>query len=213
MPFHREMPRRMIQCIPVSLADVASLTLRNIAQNKCGSGMFTVIYASLPAFNGILSYFVLNRVLNRWQWLSMGIVVLGLALSAEAEEGELEERFAQKVALGITLGIAGTFFSSMSYICVELVLKSPAAPKEPGTVTASNGVNDLVIALPWLLGYSLPHRHELLYKPVIERGWSPNIIIFLWLCLMLANAAHLSTCYYLLQVTDSVTLTMLQGTY
>jgi len=95
---------------------------------------------------------------------------------------------------------------------VERVLKSPDAPQVPGTITFTTGINDLLIALPWLLGYSLPHRQALLYEPVAEHGWNPYAVLLLWLCLVLANAAHLNTCYLLLQITESVTLTMLQGT-
>jgi hypothetical protein len=218
---YSELIFRMKQTSWVSVTDVTSLTLRSWAQNLCGSGMFTVIYASLPAFNGILSYLFLGRVLTKQQWLSMFVVIIGLAFSAEAEEEEiLEEGASSKkdkalkhVLFGIALGIAGTFFSSASYIAAEKVLKSTNSPRYPTTLTAVNGINDLVLASPWLLLYSIPHRQDLLYEPVTEKGQSPYYLIFLWWCLVFSNAAHLNACYSLLQVTESVTLTMLQGTY
>jgi drug/metabolite transporter (DMT)-like permease len=207
-----QLPRRMKQIVAVSMTDVTSLTLRSMSQNLCGSGMFTVIYASLPAFNGVLSYFFLNRILNKYQWLSMAVVVLGLAFSAEAEQDDLPNAKAMRqVAGGIVLGLAGTLFSSASYICAERVLKGPDAPRHPTTLTAINGINDLLLASPWLLVYSIPHRGDLLYDPVSIGGASPAYLLFLWLCLVAANAAHLNACYMLLQITESVTLTMLQG--
>jgi drug/metabolite transporter (DMT)-like permease len=209
----KEFSRRMKQVLAVSMTDVTSLTLRSMSQNMCGSGMFTVIYASLPAFNGVLSYFFLNRILNKWQWLSMAVVVLGLAFSAEAEQDDLHSQKAiHKVAIGICLGLAGTLFSSASYVCAERVLKGPGAPRHPTTLTAINGVNDMLLTSPWLLMYSIPHRQDLLYEPVASTGQSPVYLVFLWLCLVAANAAHLNACYMLLRITESVTLTMLQGT-
>ena len=208
-----ELPKRMKQFLAVSITDVTSLTLRSWSQNLCGSGMFTVIYASLPAFNGILTYFFLGRVLNPKQWMSMIVVMIGLAFSAEAEQDSVEgdSKALAHVVSGIIFGVAGTFFSSASYICAERVLKGPDAPQHPTTLTAINGINDLAITMPWLLFYSIPHRKDLLYEPVAEKGENPYFLIFIWVCLVASNAAHLNACYMLLRITESVTLTMLQG--
>ena len=109
------------------------------------------------------------------------------------------------------MGLAGTLFSSASYVCAERVLKSADAPKHPTTMTAVNGMNDCLITLPWILCFSIPHRQDLLYDPVTAKGASPYWLIFLWLCLIASNALHLNACYMLLRITESVTLTMLQG--
>ena len=211
----RQLPFRIKQMAAMSVFDVISQILRSIAQNLCGSGMFTVIYAILPAFNGVLSYFFMGRILNIRQWAAIAVVVLGLALSAESEESDLKNDDNDKrysVGLGILLGLAGTLSSSASYLCAELVFKNPLAPKEGTTVTAINGINNLLLTAPWLLFYSIPNRSRLIYQPVAEKNaLSPTIIIFLLGGLVAANAAHLNSCYALLQITESMTLTMLQG--
>lgn len=207
-----QLPLRMKQMLFVSLFDVTSLTLRSISQNMCGSGMFTVIYAILPAFNGGLSYLFMGRVLSKMQWVSILIVIIGLAFSAQAEEDELSnESKRQQVGWGIVLGLFGTLSSSSSYLSAEKVFKGTNAPKEGTTVTAINGINDLAIAMPWLLFYTLPNRKELLLDPIQQQGYQPITVVITWLLLVTANAAHLNSCYILLQITESVTLTMLQG--
>ena len=202
---------RMKQLAWMSIFDVASQVLRSTSQNLCGSGMFTVIYAILPAFNGVLSYIFMGRVLNGRQWAAIAVVVCGLALSAESEEDSLKGDKKWSVALGIGLGLMGTLSSSASYLSAEFVFKSPDAPKEGTTVTAVNGINDLLIAMPWILCYSIPNRQSLIYDPVAAAGVSPVWIWTYWLALVVSNAAHLNSCYALLQITESVTLTMLQG--
>lgn len=202
---------RMKQLAWMSIFDVASQVLRSTSQNLCGSGMFTVIYAILPAFNGVLSYIFMGRILNKRQWAAIGVVVCGLALSAESEEDSLKGDKKWSVALGIGLGLMGTLSSSASYLSAEFVFKSPDAPKEGTTVTAVNGINDLLIAMPWILFYSVPNRQSLIYDPVAAAGVSPLWIWTYWLALVVSNAAHLNSCYALLQITESVTLTMLQG--
>lgn len=67
--------------LPTALADVCSLSLRTAAQNDCGSATYTVIYASLPAFSGVLCYCLLGRVLSLAQWSAMFVVMFGLCAS------------------------------------------------------------------------------------------------------------------------------------
>lgn len=210
---YKQLIHRMKQFFWLSVFDVASQVLRTTSQNLCGSGMFTVIYAILPAFNGVLSYIFLSRVLNIRQWAAICVVVVGLAFSAESEEGELAgEDKKQNVGIGIVLGILGTLASSVTYLCCEKVFISPDPPKVGATVTTINGINDLILVMPWVFFYSIPNREELIYEPIRQKGtMSFSMVFVLWMALTLSNAAHLNACYALLQITDSVTLTMLQG--
>jgi hypothetical protein len=141
--------------------------------------------------------------------------------------------------------------ASGCYISGEMMLKGTDAPKEPSTMTALNGMLDFLLALPWLLLYSIPNRQELLYDSIsahqqhaaaasavgalagstvvdnstlaavaashlghhgtgvqITGGWA---LFAIWLLLAFSNGAHNQSMYAMLQMSDSITLCMLQG--
>jgi drug/metabolite transporter (DMT)-like permease len=168
--------------------------------------MFTVIYVLLPAINGGLSYLVLGRVLSRRQWLCIAVVVAGLACSTP-----LAEEVSLLGCWGSLLGLGGTLMNSLQYVVTERLLKSPGA-SSPGALSAASGLNDLLLLSPWLLFYSLPNLDPLLFKPVADKALlSGSTVALLWLLLVFANGAHMSSAFTLLRLSDSVTLTMLQG--
>jgi hypothetical protein len=202
-----QLPWRCKQALVPSLLLFFSAALQSVSRSLCGAGMFTVIYAALPAFNGLLSYAVLGRVLSRRQWLCIAAVVGGLAASTP-----LAEEVSLMGCWGFLLGLAGTILQSLSYVVSERLLKSPGAPKQASTLSAASGLNDLILVAPWMLFYSAPNLDALLFKPVVEKGlFSGEQVAVFWCLLVGANAIHMNACYTLLRLSESVTLTMLQG--
>jgi drug/metabolite transporter (DMT)-like permease len=81
IPTRREFNAALV----ASLLDASGMVCSVLGMKYAGSGLMSVIYASLPAFTAVLRYFWMGRSISKVRLVCMATVMLGLSIVPLAE--------------------------------------------------------------------------------------------------------------------------------
>lgn len=158
---------------------------------RAGSSIFAVVYASVTIWSAVLSRLLLQRRLNRWQWLSILSVFCGLALTGLDAKSLGPEVFAGSIMIA-----AGTILHAVCHTLSELI--SVRGFRIPAYLNSSlQGLTGCTIVGTWQLTFTASHWQRIA-GPVEEAGSSWPFCISLLAALALSNFVHAGSFFHLL---------------
>ena len=136
--------------LAVFLLDALASGLCQISIFLAGGQIFTAVFASIVLWAAIIKRIYLGTRLNRTGYLSIGLIFMGLVLTA----GDAEH-YGNLVELGILAGVLGSMVYAAQYVCSEVLVHKHNV--NPYTVTAFNGLMGWGVCAVYLLVYTIPH--------------------------------------------------------
>ena len=141
-----------------------------------GPTIFAIIYSSVTIWTAVFSRVLLGRVLNRWQWTTVLVVFIGLAITAtDANRSSSKDDGGEKddeVFWGSCLVLVGSVMHGLTYVMSEAVM---TVGSEPLTILQNNAIQATVASacfLVWQAVYTLPRFGESVRAPVKAAGTS-----------------------------------------
>jgi len=173
--------------------DIAAQALNFTGASMAGPTIFSIIYSSVTIWTAIFSKIFLGRTINGWQWLSILVVFIGLAVTAtdSANMGD-------NVLRGSILVTVGSAMHGFTYVICEAVM---TVGEEKLTVEQNTFVQASVaggLYLVWQLIYTLPHSSELIRIPMQNAGTNVWYALILLGGFGMANVVHSLTYFHTL---------------
>lgn len=192
----------------IALIDITSQTLNYTGNNMAGSGIFSVIYASVSIWCAVLSWMIGLRKLNLQQWLTILVVFGGLAVSAANSI-----KSGNQIAIGALLLLVGSFLHAVMYVLSEFIsVRGGEFEKIPPHIHCSTmAIVETSLLICWQFIYTIPHWDEAITEPMEQEGttWKQGISIFA--AIAFANWLHSATFFYLLKWLGAVSSAVLKG--
>lgn len=158
---------------------------------RAGSSIFAVVYASVTIWSALLSRLLLQRRLNRRQWLSILGVFCGLALTGLDAKSLGSEVFAGSLMIA-----AGTILHATCHTLSELI--SVRGYRIPAHLNAClQGLTGCMVVGTWQLFFTTSHWQRIA-GPVEEAGSSWAFCLTLLTALALSNFVHAGSFFHLL---------------
>ncbi len=158
------------------------------------------------AFTAILSRIFLKRGISLQQWISIGLILVGLWVSAlPSFYNNPETPF-----IGILITLTGTILYSIAYILNEKILfdQKHITPEE---YCAYLGFACLIITLGYIVIFTIPNWDRIVTTRIKENsGYIPGILIC-YMLLILAGFAHNFSYFKILKSFGAVTTGVMQA--
>jgi drug/metabolite transporter (DMT)-like permease len=156
-----------------------------------GSGIYAVVYSSVTVWCALLSRVVLGRVLLSAQWISIFVVVAGLAVTGLDAQGH-----GSKVVLGTIMILCGAILHATCHVLTEFL--SVKGTKIPSHINGfAQGLTNSVLVALWQCTYTASH-FDLISEPMEDAGTTWPMAIVLLSGLALSNFVHAGCFFYLL---------------
>ncbi|KAL9179045.1 hypothetical protein ACHAXT_000087 [Thalassiosira profunda] len=192
----------------IALFDLFAQSMVYTGNNMAGPTIFAIIYSSVTVWAALYSKLLLGRSLVPFQWAGVGLVVVGLSLTAYDSLA-----VGRSVFLGAVLVLVGTSFHGLTYVMSEGIMTAPASKSfaaegtelekgghakqrvEPRhlSVRANCAIQGIVATLAlllWQLFYTVPRMQTLLLDPMAEAGTTPLGALTILGYIALANLVH-----------------------
>jgi hypothetical protein len=131
-----------------------------------GSGLYQVVFSGGTVFTALLSVFFLRKRLTYSQWLFVGVITLGLMITAEqvTHSPAGDEGHAANVISGIAFVLVSCLFYSTNYVIAEHFLDVNEVAAEVGGVGGGGGGGEPpigpAVSVDGLGGDSTPNQSE-----------------------------------------------------
>ncbi|CAJ1939494.1 unnamed protein product [Cylindrotheca closterium] len=184
----------MYKAAGIALFDVVATCINYVGASHAGPTIFAIVYSSVTIWTAIYSRWILNRVLNRSQWMAILLVFCGLGLTA-TESLQL----GPSVLKGLIMVTFGSAMHAFTYVGSEIVMNF--GPNESLTVSQNCAIQSAVgcfVFLIWQLVYTLPNYNGVLGQPMQQAGTTPWMALFILSCFGFANLVHSLTFFYTL---------------
>jgi drug/metabolite transporter (DMT)-like permease len=189
--------------------DILSQTLNLTGLVFTGSLLFTILYSSCTIWTAIFSYIILNRSLHFVQWISVFVIVFGLAIASFGSV--MDHKTTTDVIFGGILILSGSIFHSLTYILSEKIMVQNVDRIPPENLSYIMGFVGTCIYLIWQIVYTLPNFHELVVVQIIIHNGRVYVIIVSFIMLILVNFIHAFCFFNLLGSIGATTTGVLKG--
>lgn len=190
VPTKREAPLPAAQRFWATAIDMTSGALTSSGIVLVGSGTFTVIYSSTPAWTAVISFVLGHTVLDGGQWLGIAFVTLGLAMNGLGLlDAADDESSADSLGLGVLLSLGGTVLHAGAFVFNERVIKvTKVAPFE---LCAKIGAAETALLLLYTAFLLATNDADALYlAPVRAAGATVGAVVVGYGLLVFINAMH-----------------------
>lgn len=203
--------------IAIALFDILAQSMCYTGNNFAGPTIFSIIYSSVTIWAAIFSKILLSRSLARRQWMGVGLVVVGLSLTAMDSLA-----MGRNVFIGACLILIGSLFHGLTYVMCEKIMtpstsldattvpieaddgvslpptKTKYTRQEPQHLSirancAIQGIVAMLAFLLWQLFYTLPRLEPLILTPMADAGTTPLHALTILGTISLANLLHSAT--------------------
>ena len=174
----------------IALFDIFAQSMVYTGNNLAGPTIFAIIYSSVTIWTALYSKVLLNRILNKLQWMGVILVVIGLSLTASDTK-----KVGERVFSGAMLILVGSSFHGLTYVLSERIMTAAHERISIRANCAVQGMVATIVLLIWQIIYTWPNRHELILEPMNEAGTSYIQAIVILTMIALANTLHSVTFY------------------
>ncbi|KAL7462171.1 hypothetical protein ACHAXS_002560 [Conticribra weissflogii] len=117
----------VIHASSIAVFDIFAQSMCYTGNNLAGPTIFAIIYSSVTIWAAIYSNVLLSRTLNRYQWMGVCLVVVGLSLTAMDSLSSGENVF-----VGACLILVGSSGHGLVYVLSEKVMIPPSSAESSG---------------------------------------------------------------------------------
>jgi drug/metabolite transporter (DMT)-like permease len=188
--------RVILQASGIAFWDIASTSMNYTGASLAGPSIFAIIYSSVTVWTAVFSHFFLSRSMDIWQWLGVGIVFGGLAITATDSS-----KMGEDVVHGLLLILFGSAMHSATYIMSEAIM-TKGEGEERLSVLQNCAVQGLVACfsfIVWQMVYTVPRFDDLIWEPAQEAGTTVFYGLQILFCFAVANLIHSITFYHTLR--------------
>jgi len=132
----------------IALFDIFAQSMVYTGNNLAGPTIFAIIYSSVTIWTALYSKILLNRILNKLQWMGVILVVIGLSLTASDTK-----KVGERVFFGAMLILVGSSFHGLTYVLSERIM---TAAHERISIRANCAVQGLVATIVLLIWQESP---------------------------------------------------------
>lgn len=109
--------------------------LLQLASSNLPAAVFQVTYQGKTLVVAMFSIFLLNKVLTRAKWFSLGLMASGLAVvqlskSKETKQADMANSEEQSISLGLFMVLMGCFCSGFAGVYFEKMMKKPTSSSQ-----------------------------------------------------------------------------------
>lgn len=192
--------RRKTQAVGVAAFDVCAQAMNYTGASLAGPTVFAIIYSSVTIWTAIFSRVLLARTMHHRQWLAIGIVVVGLSLTAWDSV-----QIGPDVSHGTILIVAGSAMHAATYVFSEQLMLGPGGLSVQQTASIQGMVALTGLGL-WQLFYTLPRWEQLIGSHLREAHTTLTIALSILFGFALTNLVHSWTFFHTLRhVTGGAT--------
>ena len=148
------------------IAIAVSDTFFLMALNRLGAGIMAIVDCLYAPFVVLFAYMILGEGLSRWQWIGMGLVILGVLIAARHEPPKGVTT--RQVLVGSAYGLL-----SMITVAFGIVIAKPVLNRSPVLwATTMRQIGALAVLVPAAL--ALPTRGAIfgLFRPAAHWKFS-----------------------------------------
>ncbi|KAI8379428.1 uncharacterized protein BYT42DRAFT_568743 [Radiomyces spectabilis] len=160
-----------------TLCDLTATTVMNVGLILTSASVYQMLRGAVVIFTGLFSYFFLNRRLRPYEWFSLVLVVVGVAIvglssvlfpqNAPGQSSE-DTGFDPASLLGVVLVLGAQLFTASQFVIEEkIMLRYQVTPLRAVGLEGTFGLVSVLAAMP-VLHVLLGKRH--LYFDV-EQGF------------------------------------------
>jgi len=132
----------------IALFDIFAQSMVYTGNNLAGPTIFAIIYSSVTIWTALYSKVLLNRILNKLQWMGVILVVIGLSLTASDTK-----KVGDRVFFGAMLILVGSSFHGLTYVLSERIM---TAAHERISIRANCAVQGMVATIVLLIWQESP---------------------------------------------------------
>ena len=136
-----------------------------------GSGIFTVIYASVTIFTAIFYRTIMKKHLTNTQWFACFLVTVGVAVSSAGSSVD-----GNSVFVGSMCIIVGSALHAYTYTVNEMILNLPDAIT-PERLSGLIGTGGVIVYSVWMAVWTLPQFQTLVIDEVAKEDGDLTTII------------------------------------
>ncbi|KAI9339709.1 hypothetical protein BD770DRAFT_400001 [Pilaira anomala] len=196
-----------------TLCDMAATTVMNVGLILTSASVYQMLRGAVVIFTGLFSYFFLNRRLRVFEWWSLIMVVVGVAIvglssilfpqkkpDATLVDGD-DDKFNVASLIGVGLVLGAQLFAATMFVVEEKILsRYKVTPLKAVGLEGSFGLISVLAAMPILhftLGETHPSfdivrgYHDFFDNPVVWQtglAISVSIAFFNWFGLSITSA-------------------------
>jgi drug/metabolite transporter (DMT)-like permease len=208
IPSRRWFHYKVHKSLGIAMVDLIGQILNYTGNNMAGSGIFSVIYASVSIWCAVLSWVFGLRKVHLWQWLAIFLVFGGLVVSAV---GSVQG--GRQVTIGAGLLVIGSFLHAVMY-CLSEFVSVRGGPDEkipPHINCGTMATTEVLVLTIWQFIYTIPHWDETIEQPMEKEGTTVAGVCIIFAAIGFANFVHSASFFYLLKHLGAVSAAVMKG--
>ncbi|KAG1455843.1 hypothetical protein G6F56_006970 [Rhizopus delemar] len=187
-----------------TLCDLTATTVMNVGLILTSASVYQMLRGAVVIFTGLFSFFFLGRRLRPYEWLSLAMVVLGVAivgLSSVLRPQNSHQLMNDQSLLGVGLVLGAQLFTATMFVVEEkIMMHYKITPLKAVGLEGTFGLVSVLAAMPVLhvtLGKSHPSfdmvqgYHDFFDHPAVWKtgvAISLSIAFFNWFGLSITSA-------------------------
>jgi len=184
-----------------------------------GSGLYQVIHSGTTVFTALLRTFFLRRKLRALQWVSIGIITAGLAMTTEQRPLQGENEIASTILTGIGLTLISCLFYSFNHVIAEYLLSEQKSttstaelppPTGPDLSLLTGGSCFLFFSL-YVLVHTIPQWDTLVTASIERHHGQRYLIAACYVTHLMVSYLHAVTHYDIVESIGAVPIGVLNG--
>ncbi|KAI8593013.1 hypothetical protein BDZ88DRAFT_405206 [Geranomyces variabilis] len=187
----------------IAVMDVGGNLVLTAGSFIVGSGLYQVIYASIVGITAIFSYAFLGRNLTPMGWICVGIIMIGMSVTALGSSPLPSAGSEHNILFGFGITLFGTCIYAGVYTINDYLLSGTNSRMTPRAQCFWVGFYSTLLTLAVIVLVSIPTLRTM---PLSEPG-----VIGMYLALIASSLGHNVTYFQLLESTGAVATGVLQA--
>jgi len=198
------------RCVLTALLGAVAQNLNYAGNMHAGSSIFAVVYQSVTIWSAVFSRVLLNKKLNRDQWIGVWLVFAGLAMTGLGARSS-----GDAVLKGALMVLCGAGMHALTHVMSEAMSSSAAQYEKvhPALNCCVQGVTSTVMVGAWQVFYTLqPDVWEnQVMAPAREAGTTLTHAVLLLGAVGVGNLLHAGAFFFLLAQIGAISASVLKA--